>query len=374
MASTSVGGDAVKVALVASSYLPRRGSMERHVYELASGFTRRGLEVEVLTQNPSGPLPPLSEFDGFVVRRFAGSIGNAHFAVARGLWEHLHRSAYSFDVMHAHTADARVALAVAHARPRQLVFTPHAAAGRLLRWPYGRITRAVVDHAAQITCTAAVEGNALRRVFPSAADRISVVPHGVDFESIAAARPFEYPGIVVLTVGRLDRSRRIDRAIAALAALPPAFRLAVVGDGPARERLLAYAWDLQVASRVHFVGAVADAELHRWLRTARVVLALSERDSSGLPLTEALAAGASVVASDIPIHHEAASLAPDAAVKFVPPVGSPLAVADAIYEVADRDVTPRPQPRPWDHVVEQTLTVYTRAIGYSRPVAIAGER
>jgi glycosyltransferase involved in cell wall biosynthesis len=366
----------VKVALVASSYLPRRGAMERHVYELAWGLHRRGVEVEVLTQNPPGPLPPVSEFDGFVVRRFVGSIGGGHVGVARGLWEHLHRSARGFDVVHAHTADAPVALAVARARPRHFVFTPHAAAMRLLRWPYVRMTRAVVDHAAQITCTAAVEGEALRSVFSSAADRISIVPHGVDFASIAAASPFEYPGIVVLTVGRLERSRRIDRAIAALAALPRAFRLAVVGDGPARERLLAHAADLQVASRLQFVGSVPDAELHRWLRTARAVLALSERDTSGMAISEALTAGVPVVASDIPVHHEAAAYVPDAAVKLVPSLGSPLAVADAIQEAANSGFTPRAQPwlPPWDHVVEQTLSVYARAISRSQPIAIAGGR
>ena len=61
----------MKLALVASSYLPRPGALERHVHELAAGLTLGGAEVEVLTQDLRGRLPSVSEFEGFVVRRFA---------------------------------------------------------------------------------------------------------------------------------------------------------------------------------------------------------------------------------------------------------------------------------------------------------------
>ena len=61
----------------------------------------------------------------------------------------------------------------------------------------------------------------------------------------------------------------------------PEFWLVVVGDGPARGRLAAYAADLRVSSRVRFVGAVPDPVLYRWLRTARVVVTLGRAAAPG---------------------------------------------------------------------------------------------
>jgi glycosyltransferase involved in cell wall biosynthesis len=118
-----------------------------------------------------------------------------------------------------------------------------------------------------------------------------------------------------------------------IAGFAPGFRLVVVGAGPLLHRLRAHAADLRVSSRVHFLGAVADLELYRWLRTARVVVALHDDHSSGIHVGEALAAGAPLVASELPVHREAAARFDGARVKFVSPRGSPFEVADAIPEL-----------------------------------------
>jgi glycosyltransferase involved in cell wall biosynthesis len=348
----------MNVALVASSYLPHAGELERHVDQLARGLARRGAQVEVLTHDPARRLPRVSGLDGVVVRRFVAPIGNARFAVAPGLWEHLRRTAGSSDITHVHTAQVPLAFAVARAGRLPLVFTPRAPVQRLLRWPYARLTQAVVDHAAQTLCASTVERDLLRGRFPWGAHRIRVLPDGVDVAAIRAARPFAASGSVVLTGGRLERHKRVDRAIAAMASLDPALRLVVVGEGPVRHRLQAHAADLNVSSRVEFVGSVPDAELYRWLRTARVLLALTEQDASGLQVTEAMSAGTPVVASDIPVHREAASRVDGAGVIFVSPEGSPLEVADAIAEAGGINVRPTVPILSWDAVVDSTLTLY----------------
>ena len=75
---------------------------------------------------------------------------------------------------------------------------------------------------------------------------------------------------------------------------------------------------------------------------------------------EALSAGAAVVASDIPVHREAAAWVPDAPVVFVPTEGSPLRIADAICD-ASRMQGPASADRmipSWDTVVESTCALY----------------
>jgi glycosyltransferase involved in cell wall biosynthesis len=369
----------MNVALVAPRSSPYPGALERHLRELASGLVRRGAAVELVTQGLRPARTGVSRRDGVAERRFAATRHSPGFAVAPALFEYLRHAAGSFDLVHVHSTHPLLALAAAHAHPGRLVFSPLAPVERLLRWPYGRTTRTAVHLATATTCMSRSDAALLCRAVPTAANRVTVVPDGVDMGAIRGASPYPTVSTLVLAVGRLVPHKRVDRAIAAMAALVPAFELAVVGDGPERRRLKAFAADLQVAARVSFAGHVSDADLHRWLKTARLVVSLSEQEAFGLQVLEGVAAGKPVVASDIPAHREAAEYLGDGGVTFVSPEGSPLEVADAI-----RSALAIPTPPPigrlpsWADVVDRTLAVYeevvrrppvngARATRFSRP-------
>jgi glycosyltransferase involved in cell wall biosynthesis len=64
----------------------------------------------------------------------------------------------------------------------------------------------------------------------------------------------------VLSVGRLDRAKRIDLLLEA-AALDGSLRCVVVGDGPDRKRLEARARELGLNGRVDFAGRVDEGRL-----------------------------------------------------------------------------------------------------------------
>lgn len=373
----------MKIALLASSYVPDRGGVGRHVEQLAARLVRRGAEVEILTQGAVRETRSTGERHRVSVHRFPTVIGAARFAVAPGLRERLRTIADSFDVADVHSAQGLFALAAAHAGFRRLVFTPHAPMERLFSWPYGRATRAAVAGAAQIVCSSTVERDLLCTRFPAAAHRTRVVPIGVDLEAIQASSPYPSDGPIVLSAARLERSNRIDRAIAAMAGLDPEFRLVIVGDGPDRHRLQAYAADLRVSSRVTFAGPLADAELYRWLRTASILVTLPEEHGSGSQLRDGLAAGACIIASDIPVHRELAAQLADDRIVLVPAVGSPLEVADAIAAGARRrerstDVILSSDFPSWDSVVDSTWAIYElltseeRRPGLDRVAAPAG--
>jgi glycosyltransferase involved in cell wall biosynthesis len=216
--------------------------------------------------------------------------------------------------------------------------------------------------APRIVCRSEIERGLLCAGIPQATSRTVVVPDGINREEIQSAVPFNTLGTVVLAVDRLDRGTGVGRAIAAMASLDPEFRLVVVGDGPARDRLQAFADDLRVSARVQFTGPASDAELHRWLRTARVVVSLPGERSSGTAVTEACAAGVSVVASDLPMQRHAAERL-GGGVIFVAPRSSPLDVADAIEEASRLSVIPNPDlltssVTSWDAAIDATWALY----------------
>jgi glycosyltransferase involved in cell wall biosynthesis len=356
----------MKVALVASSYLPDPGRLERRVHHLARGLAQRGATVEILTQGP-GP-STVEQSDGVIIRRFPSAAGPLRFTVSPRLRERVRVNSGAFDVIDVHTRQAPLAVAMANARTRSLVLTPCASIDVFLGRPHTRSTRILMAGSPHVVCRSEIERDLLCRTIPGAGRRTRVVPDGIDVMTLRTAEPFAVSATVVLAVDRLDRATGVGRAIAAVASLAPEFRLVVVGDGPARDRLSAFAADLRVSSRVQFAGAVSDDVLHRWLRTARVVVALADERSSGSVVAEACASDVPVVASDLPAHRSAAEQVGGGSVIFLAPRGSPLDVADAIEEAAELPVITdaglrRTTAPSWDSVVGATWELYREIAG-----------
>lgn len=176
---------------------------------------------------------------------------------------------------------------------------------------------------------------AFARAFPSIADRITVVPHGVSPDCAAIGTraglgdrsPTASP--YLLCVANKRPHKRLDVAIAAFAELAktdPALRLVLVGDHtPHWRELQALAERLGVGHRVEDVVGLSDAALADRYAGAEAVLVPSEAEGFGMVPLEAMAAGAPVVAAEHPTTREVVG---DAAV-LVPPA-DPLAMAETI--------------------------------------------
>jgi len=107
---------------------------------------------------------------------------------------------------------------------------------------------------------------------------------------------------LLVTVSRLQRWKRVDRAIRALAELAAErndVRLVVVGDGPERPHLERLARSLGIAGRVVFVGSVARTLVPLYLEAADVFLSLYDLSNVGNPLLEAMRQGCCVVTLNV---------------------------------------------------------------------------
>ncbi|MFP4636033.1 MAG: glycosyltransferase, partial [Nitriliruptoraceae bacterium] len=121
-------------------------------------------------------------------------------------------------------------------------------------------------------------------------------------------------------------------AFRSLAATRDDVELDVIGDGPERERAAALL-PADLRDRVRFHGRVDDAELAaRLASTDLYVSPALGGESFGIVLLEAMAAGAAVVASDLPGYRSVVTDGRDG--RLVPP-GDPTALAEAVARLLD---------------------------------------
>ncbi|MBV9682870.1 MAG: glycosyltransferase family 4 protein [Solirubrobacterales bacterium] len=355
----------LKVAVVCPRYEPEWGGIETHVSQLVRRLAHEA-EIEVLTQTSDDSLPRVERRAGALVRRFHVVTPSVNYAWAPTLWTYLARNRHSWDVVHAHHYHALPALGAALGSVAPLVLTPHfhgtghTAFRRALHVIYRPVGRLLVSRARRIICVTAAERRLLSDRFPGSVPRAVVIPNGVECEPLATATPFASQGPVILVSGRLEAYKHPVAAVDALSLLPGDVTLKITGDGPERGALEQRIRQQQLSGRAELLGRVSDEDLRRWMRTARVLVSMSEHEAYGIVLLEALAAGASVVASDIPAHREIATLYGAGRIQLVPVGASAEVVANAIRR--QLATTPRSSALPalptWDGAAEATLALY----------------
>jgi glycosyltransferase involved in cell wall biosynthesis len=357
----------MRIAYITPRYAPFLGGVERHVQELAERVAGAGHEVEVLTPDRPGHAPAEERLGDVLVRRFAMRPASDTYPVAPGLFAWVRRHGGRYDVVHAHSYHALPALSLLLLRHRRTVLTPHyhgrghTPAANAMHRVYRPAGKALVRRSRVLICVSDAEARLVRRDFPGSAARVHVIPNGVDVARFHDAEPFADRRKVVLAVSRLEPYKRVDRIVEAVALLEPEFVLRIVGSGPGAEALQTRARALGLNGRVELVGRVSDEDLPRWYRTAAVYVSMSEQEAFGLTLIEATAAGAPVVASDIPAHREVRDLG--AAATLVPHDASPQELAATIRSAANGPRGEAASALPtWDAVARQTLQVYETSL------------
>jgi len=376
LAAAVTGRSGLRVAVATPSYPPELGGLGSHVRSLATALAGQGCDATVLTQVRSRAdvaASPRAEGTRLEVVRFRSRVGGRRFGYAPRLRRYAHQHRGEFDVVHAFSYHAPVALAVSGASDVPLFFSPvfhasgHSVLARAAHLVYRPLARRVFDRSEAILCSSRAEREDVVRLYPFCAEWAKVIPIAVDAELYDGVESFTTDGPVILSAGRLDRYKRVDLVVRAMREVGGAATLVICGTGPDEPRLRQLAEAEGVAASVRLLGGVSDDELRRWQCTADVVVSLSTRESFGLSLAEGIAAGAAIVASDIPAHREMAT-AMRATPIMVPEAATPSDVATALLGAlaSGRPGRPRGTSRAWSDVASDTIAVYEDALAHPR--------
>lgn len=308
---------ALRLLHVVPTYYPavRYGGPIVSVHALCKALAQRGHAVDVFTTNVDGhavsavPVATPVDVEGVRVTYFATGAGRRLYrspGMARALAERI----ASYDAVHLHSVFLWPTLAAARAAARadvpyvvaprgmlvgELIARKSALAKRL--W-IAAFERRTIAQAAAIHVTTQLEADEIGKLGLNPR-RIAIVPNGVDAPPPdAVPRPRDAQGRegIVLSLGRLNWKKGLDRLIAAMALVPGA-QLVIAGndeDGY-RATLEALAADAGIADRVRFLGEVRGRDKWAAFAGADVFAMPSYSENFGNAALEAMACGLPVV-------------------------------------------------------------------------------
>lgn len=184
-------------------------------------------------------------------------------------------------------------------------------------WPdgVGRLNRWLTPITDAFIAVADAHGEFLAREEGFPRDKVTVIRNGVDLDRFrpdrdARARirrelaipPGAHVGILVAALRPEKNHRRFLRIARAVRGSRPESIFLIVGDGPLREELEAYAKELDIASAVRFLGNRDDTPA--LLAASDCFMLTSDNEALPVSILEAMACGLPVVASDVGSIHE----------------------------------------------------------------------
>ncbi|MEV4622038.1 glycosyltransferase family 4 protein [Asanoa sp. NPDC049573] len=296
----------MRIGIVSPYSFDVPGGVQNHILDLAEALIGLGHEVSVLAPaDDEAELPPFVvsagravpfPYNGSVARIAFGPLSSARVRrwLARG----------DFDVLHVHEplALSLSMLAVLNSRG-PVVATFHTAMTRsralsvaqgVLRLVLERITaRIAVSELARKVQVEHLDGGAVE------------IPNGVTVARYAHATPLPgWPGTggALGFLGRFTEPRKgfpvLRDAFVELAPARPGLRLLVAGPGDVDD--LMEGIPVALRDRITYLGLVSEADKARMLRSVDLYVAPNiGGESFGMILTEAMAAGTAVVASDL---------------------------------------------------------------------------
>jgi phosphatidylinositol alpha-mannosyltransferase len=332
----------VKIGLVTPYIYPLPGGVNDQVGHLYRELRERGHSVKIVTA--SHGLQPSQEGDilrigkGFSVPS-NGSMGNLTVSPRFNSQVRTLLEAERFDLLHLHEPFVPFLSLVVLNQSRSVnVATFHAYAGWSLAYQFGCgfLGRYGKRLHGRIAVSAAARHFA-DRYFPG---DYKVIPNGVDIERFTDAEPLEKwsDGTKnIFFVGRLENRKGVMDLLKAYRLLRKAgcdCRLLLAGAGPLEKQVRRYLLTRRTGG-VELLGRISDAQKARLFATADVFVApATGRESFGIVLLEAMAAGKAIVASDI---HGYRSVVRRGEQGLLVPPNDPRALAEALRKLLRDD-------------------------------------
>jgi glycosyltransferase involved in cell wall biosynthesis len=334
----------MRVLLVVPLYPPTLGGAELQAQGLARQLVELGARVTVLTRPCMNEATVDTEAGVRVIRGLSavpiGPLWGLTYMMRTGGWAR--RLAADWDVIHNQQVGLHSwpSLRVANSlgRPCLLRFACSGVGGDLATLSRQRFGRRMIQGLRGADRFVALASGGAEEVtaYGLAAERIRIIPNGVDLQRFAVQSwpPADLSAAIrLLFVGRLDPQKGLDLLVEALALLkqPERFCLRVVGEGPQAAKLRRQVRDAGLDRVVTFLGRQQDVVAqYAW---SEVVVLPSRFEGMPNVVLEAMACARPVLATDVDGTRQ---LLADEVGGWLTPSGDVAALAHRLDDIASR--------------------------------------
>ena len=310
-----------RIWMIISTFFPVMGGAQVQVHKLSHNLLSKGWPVQILTRRhhgqPIGPVPA-SLADGMPIHRLY-SRGISKVGALCFVWNgiaHLLRFGRR-DIYHAHDSGASAWLAILaryllggqcliKLRTGTLVYE------RYLASPISRLRFKLLIRLADRVIVVNSEVEDLLRSLGTPNNKVVRIPNSVDTDYFRPPTSAEHVEMrrtlgfartrpLLLYVGRLDQAKGVDVLLDGWSRIPRNTRqnavLAILGDGPHRQRLERRIQDLSLRDSVVMAGMKMNTRDYYW--AADIFVLPSRTEGLSNSMIEAMACGLPVVASRV---------------------------------------------------------------------------
>lgn len=354
-------------------YVPYPGGTAIHTNEVATRLVELGADVTVVGTSPDRDFEPERHEGDLRILCIRSWPPSRDYYVAPRLGRVVRDA--GADVVHLqgyHTAVAPIVMLAALRAGVPYVVTLHSGGHssrlrRKLRPLQAWLLRPLLTRASRIIAVSAFEADLFARRLRLPLSAFTTIPSGVDLPTVPPQAPDPGPPLI-LSIGRVESYKGFQRVIEALPALDrvhPGTRLRIAGSGPYEGELRRLAERLGVADRLE----IAEVPHHRrdemasLLRRAWVVAILSQYESQGLAMQEAMALGRPLVVSDSGVIDEFRG---HSNLRAVPADADADVIAAAIIDLLDASPASPPALPTWDRCAATLLQTYEETLAERR--------
>ncbi|WP_296135693.1 glycosyltransferase family 4 protein [uncultured Corynebacterium sp.] len=372
----------MRIGMVCPYSMDDPGGVQAHAIELSEQLIRRGHIVSLLA-----PASLKTHVPDFVVRAgrsipipYNGSVARLSFTASAFHAVRRWLNTHEFDLVHIHEPNApSVSMIALKMAKIPVVATYHASADR------SRVLETFIPVLTpmleRVRAGIAVSEMARRWQVEQLGGDPILIPNGVDTKFFSSVDPWSGADDVisrldpdrprVIFLGRFDEPRKgLDVLIEAMPRISraiPGIEVVVVGTGDAKalSRRVAH-----VRDSITILGRLSNSDKARAFKASDIYVAPHlGGESFGIVLVEAMAAGAAVVASDIPAFR---AVCDDGDAGWLFPPGDTDALVAAVTELfSDKDKRQelahkgfeRSQRFDWSHVTTEVERVYETVLG-----------
>lgn len=303
------------ITVVSSYFYPKIGGLENYAYNIAKKLNQSGnYRVNVITSNYESRGYKQDIIDGMTVHRLPtwGKVSNTP---VNFLWYWWIRRIFKSDepsIINVHSPVPFMAdIAVLASNNKPVVLTYHSGSMLKNKWPIDIIIW-LYEHTflkllfQKATYIVAYSPIFIERSLKKFADKTNFIAPGVDLEQFKATQ-LSTTNKIVTFVGRIEKNsswkgiQQLLEALVLVVAKYPEARLELVGEGDAVEYYSLQAKKLGISNNVVFCGPqIGEGLVDAYKRSSVLVLpSLTDSESFGIVLIEAMASGRPVIGSKI---------------------------------------------------------------------------